>query len=203
MFYFVCLFSSSSVVLTESRTLLFLTLPHQGGWRWKRIREGTQPGKMIQTDPRNIPYHTMTCLGVRAGGQKKNSELWCLSSKVSTTSDVDLIPSKWLSTCQWEVVNDFFIVLCLPTIFVLPIKLPFSQPMSFLTLLFWFSSLAAGEWASGCVGLSYLPRLNHNTKIQELNFSVRWGFFVCFLKKEFLKSLWSFTDHNLQNRFKN
>lgn len=79
-----------------------------------------------------------------------------------------------------------YCALLASTVFVLHTKLSLSQPMHFLafTLLILIPILLGGEWVSSCVGLSCLPRLNHNTNFQNSNYPVS--------KKIFLKSLLTF-----------
>jgi len=56
-------------------------------------------------DPSDIPYHITSCSAIKAGvkkeerGGRKRSELWCLSSQVTTTGDGALLSWKWLNTC--------------------------------------------------------------------------------------------------------
>ena len=92
--------------------------------------------------------------------------------------DGALLSWRWLNTClpmrSSEWIPYFALLACVA--FALPIKRSLSQCMSFLTFtLPVLSSIPTrGEWASGCVVLSCLLGLNHNTgKRQQLQIRMR------------------------------
>jgi len=63
-----------------------------------------------------------------------------------------------------ELIPWFALLACMA--FALPVKLSLSQPMSFLTFTLPVLSLIPprAEQASGCVGLSCRPGLNHHSQ---------------------------------------
>lgn len=65
-------------------------------------------------------------------------------------------------TCHWAVLTKNQGLLCF-----LPIKLPLSQPTSFLTLTLVIlpPHPTGGKWVSGCTGLSCQLRLNYDTAL--------------------------------------
>ena len=57
---------------TEPRAFLLLTPPHQqGGWGGTRSWEGTQPGQLTPTDPRDSPDHMTSRSAYKAGGRRR------------------------------------------------------------------------------------------------------------------------------------
>jgi len=75
--------------------------------------------------------------------------------------------NSYTSACQWEVLNVFFIFLCLHMQFLLySLNSLYLSPRLFSLLPFWFSppSCWGGSvWACGCVGLSFLVGFTHNS----------------------------------------
>jgi len=109
---------------TASRPFLLLVLAHQRvGWGCTRCWEGAQPGQLTQTDQGDIPHRMMLCLAIKAEGRRRKGEhfeFWHLSSQVTVTLAEALLSQKWLNIClQWEVVNEFLILLCLCAQFLL------------------------------------------------------------------------------------
>ena len=121
------------------------------------VGQGTQPGQLTPTDQRDIPDHMASCSAYKAGGRRKrgHSELWHLPSQVTITRDGALLSWRWLNTCL-PMGNSGWIpcfVLIVYVAFALPIKLPLSEPMSFLTFTLLILSLippGGSEWAAVC-----------------------------------------------------
>lgn len=71
--------------LAQSRPFLFLTPSHQWvAWECTRSWEETQPGQLIPTHPRNIPYHMASVRYIeleKEGEKGGHLDWWCLSSQ--------------------------------------------------------------------------------------------------------------------------
>jgi len=153
-----------SVLLSSAyavpRPFPVLALPCQGVSRgWANGWEGTQLGK--PTDQRGIPDPVASCLaikgeegggkwteggGKRGGGREGCSRWWHLSSQV--TRDGALLSCWWLNACLPMGNSEWIPCFALPSraAFALPVKLPESQPSSFLTFtLLTFSPVPLGE----------------------------------------------------------
>ena len=100
----------------EPRALLLLPPPHQrAGWGGTRSWEGTQPGQLTPTDPREIPHHTTSCSACKAGGRRRKggrSEWWRLSSQVPVRRDGALLSWRWLNTCHGKWGINSLLCLC-------------------------------------------------------------------------------------------
>ena len=82
---------------------------------------------------------------------------WCLSSQVTVRHDGALLPWRSLNTCLWwEVVNGFFILLCLRAwLFLSLLNCLYFNLRVFLLLPFWFFPiLEQGKWSSSWMELS-------------------------------------------------
>lgn len=124
--------------------------PHkQVCWVWARGWEGTQLGQLTQTDQSDFPYRVTSCSAITLLG-----ELFQSSQRSG---------NGW-AMVSWWWVTDFASLVCLgyfspPSL----IKLPLSQPLSFLsfTLLIVSPISPRGEWANGSAVLSCQLGWNH------------------------------------------
>lgn len=151
-----------------------------------RSWEETQPGQMIPSDQRDIPYHVTSCSVYKVGEERGgvgHLEWWCLFSQVTVKGDGALLSWEWLNTClplgTSELIPSFPLLVC--TAFAFSIKLSLSPPRSFpaFTLLLLPPFLLVVEWERGCVGLDCWLRLNHNHR--EKSFSPLDPVFPSFL----------------------
>lgn len=94
----------------ESRTLLFLTLPHhRTGWG------GTQPGQLAHAGQRDLPHHAASCSATKTGGKKKERVLQgggiCFPK---TYNAYVLLSWKWLNICVLMGSSEWIpVLLCL------------------------------------------------------------------------------------------
>ena len=104
-----CLLLSSAC--TASRPF-FLTPPHQRvGWGCTRSWEGTQLGQLTPTDQKDVPYHMMSHSAIKTGGRTKKGGMFRVMAlrmmKPCFPGDGQM------PACQWEVVTELLILLCL------------------------------------------------------------------------------------------
>jgi len=129
-------FSYCWAVLTRHQGLF---CSHQRvGWGWAKGWEGAQQGQLTPTDHRDTPCHRTSCSAMTAGGRWRKggcSERWHLFSQVTITHDGALLSWRWLNTCLPMGSKEWIpcCALLAGMAFALPINLPLSQPMSFLT----------------------------------------------------------------------
>lgn len=121
------------------RPFLLLTPPFQRvGWVCTRNWEGTQPGQLPSTDPREIPYHMASCSLYISWGRRRKGGIFKVIAfvfLVATTCNRALLSWRWLNISlpmgSGEGIPCFALLMC--AAFDLPIKLSLSQPTSLLT----------------------------------------------------------------------
>lgn len=159
-------YSCCWAVLTLSEGLSSFSCPASKEAGGTRNWEGTQPGQLTLTDQTHIPYRMASCSACKAGG--RSLEWWCF-----VFPRILHVMEPCFPAGSGERISCFALLVC-PT-FVLPLKQSLSQPVSFLTWLFQFSSPShQGEWVSGCVRLSCWLRLNH--KVRWIQTLLKWTY---------------------------
>lgn len=97
---------------------MFPTLPcWGGGWRCLGGLEGTQPGQVTQTDPRDVPDHVTACsvwkLGAE-GGRGCVFGIMVFVFQVIALQDVTVLCCRcWTPACPWKTGNWLLGVLLL------------------------------------------------------------------------------------------
>lgn len=119
----------------------------------------------------NVMTHDNIISTKSCGKERKNKggclELPYLPSQVKVLRHGVLLSWQWLNI--YLLMGSSELIPCstllVSTAFTLPVELPQSQLISFLTFTLQIFSPVPwwGEWESGCIVLSCLPRLNHNS----------------------------------------
>jgi len=158
-------FSQCWAVLTQSRSFLFLTLPHQ------RVCWACTRSWVIPTERRDIPYHMTLRSSYKASGRRRKGDILGVMEFVFPSNRCvwwsPAFLEMALNTClpKWssERFPCFALLVC--TAFALPVKLPLSQTCTFS--YFYpsasLSHLIESGWMSRCLVLSCLLGLTHDT----------------------------------------
>lgn len=101
-----------SLLLSRACTVkpfLFLTPCHQwAAWECTRSWEETQPGQLIPTHPRDIPYHMASVQYIeleKEGEKGGHLDWWCLSSQGVVIDDGAWLYQWWLTIVSSEVLG--------------------------------------------------------------------------------------------------
>lgn len=151
------LVTAEQLIESQGLTVSHVTLPSSSLWVHK-TRGGDTVG---MEDPKHLkgypPPHSSS--PYKTGGRRRKREMIRV---MAITSEEPLLSWRWLSiACPWEIVDEFFILLCLHMKLVLVNYLYFNTQVFPFTLLIPCTSYWR-EWARGCVGLSCLPSLSHS-----------------------------------------
>ena len=153
---------------TELRPVLPLPPPHRRvGWGCPRGWEGAQPGQLTLTHQRGVPHHAASRSAVKLGwvGHLAGAAIvWGLAGH-------RLVVSNWFCRVFFHHLFLLVLFLFLFIVFFLfylekkNMKQTYLKPWVLSLLPFWFSppSHWTAGWASGCVELSCLLGLNHNS----------------------------------------